>query len=91
MVHALFCPHYDAESHRHENLKAMMEKTPGVAVAVDNCCAIEIVEENYRVISTKSSSKAYRTFCNSGTYLEQAITNESKFIPLSELLIKKSR
>ena len=88
LVHALFCPHYDVESHRHESLKTMMAKTPGIAIAVDNCCALEIVDDNYRIISTKSSAKAYQLFWKSGTYNKKIISKGKEFKPLSQLLSK---
>jgi dipeptidase E len=88
LVHALFCPHFDAESHRHESLKTMMSRTPGIAVGVDNCCAIEIIDDKYRIISTKLSANAYRLFWKSGKYLKQVIKKVKGFRPLSPLLNK---
>jgi dipeptidase E len=88
LVHALFCPHFDAESHRHESLKTMMEKTPGVAIAVDNCCATEIIDNNYCIISSEPSANAYRLFWKSGRFFKHVIEREKKFRPLSKLLSK---
>ena len=68
----------------------MMEKTPGVAIAVDNCCAIEIIDNNYRIISSKLSANAYRLFWKSGRFFKYVIEQEKKFRPLSELLRKKA-
>jgi dipeptidase E len=90
LVHALFCPHFDAESQRHESLKAMMVTTPVIAVAVDNCCAIEIIDNNYRIISSKLSANAYRLFWKSERFFKHVIEREMKFRPLSELLRKKA-
>src|SRR5690606_6160908 len=40
LIPALFCPHYDVEKHRQNDLRKMMMKTPKiVAIALDNCCA----------------------------------------------------
>lgn len=89
LVHALFCPHFDAESNRFEGLKTMMTKTPGIALAVDNCCAVEIIDNSYRIISTKPSANAYRLFWKSGTYFKRTVIKSKKFRPLSELLSKK--
>ena len=87
-VNALFCPHFDAEVQRHENLKRMMLKTPGIAVAVDNCCALEIIDNDYRIISSKPPAGAYRLFWKSGSYAKKVITKDAQFRPLSELLVK---
>ncbi|HEX9896692.1 MAG TPA: peptidase E [Dehalococcoidales bacterium] len=88
LVHALYCPHFDAEPQRQMSLKAMMVKTPGIVIAVDNCCAIEIVDEMYRIISTKPSANAYRIFWKPGTYHKKVISKRKEFRPLSHLLSK---
>ena len=66
LVNALFCPHYDFEKDRKPDLKKMMEKVSGVAIAVDNCCAIEILDEKYRIISSKPSANAYKVYWSKG-------------------------
>ncbi len=38
---------FDKEKKRKPSLKKMMKKTPGVAVAIDNCCALEIVDDKF--------------------------------------------
>ncbi len=91
LVHALFCPHFDAEVQRHENLKRMMLNTPGIAVAVDNCCAIEIIDGKYRIISTNPHANAYRLFWESGYYVKQVIAKDRQFKPLNMLLSKKTK
>jgi dipeptidase E len=87
-VNALFCPHYNAGNYGEDRLKTTMVKTPGVAIAVNNCCAIEIVDDNYRIISTIPSANAYRIFWKSGKYFNQVIKKGKEFKPLSELLSK---
>ena len=89
LVHALFCPHFDAEMQRHENLKIMMLKTPGIAVAIDNCSAIEIIDEKYRIISTNPHANAHRLFWESGHYVNQIIAKDRQFKPLDMLLSKR--
>ncbi len=61
-VNALHCPHYDSEKDRKPSLKKMMKKVSGVAIAIDNCCAIEVVGKEYRVISSKPKANAYKVF-----------------------------
>jgi dipeptidase E len=88
MIPTLFCPHYDVEADRKEDLKELMKKTPGVAVAVDNCCAIEIVDDRYRIIDSKSSANAYKVYWQSGKFVEEKIEKNKEFTSLSSLLLK---
>jgi len=88
LVNALFCPHYDVEKNRKPNLKKMMQKVSGVAIAVDNCWAIEILGDKYRIISSKSSANAYKVYWSRGRIFEEIIKEKKEFEPLINLLKK---
>ena len=65
-----------------------MQKTSGVAIAIDNCCAVEFVDDTYRVITSKPDSKAYKAYWKGGKYYEEEIIKRKEFAPISNLLIK---
>ncbi len=88
LVNASHCPHYDIEKDRKESLRMMMQKTPGVAIALDNCCAIEIIDDAYRIIASKKSANAYKVFWKEGSYHEEVVKKEKDLKPLSRLLLK---
>lgn len=88
-VDALLCVHYDIEKDRKPDLKKLMKKTPGVAIAVDNCCSIEVVDKDYRIVSSKNSANAYKVYWKNGKYFEQIIKKDKKFQPL-EILLQKN-
>ncbi|MDD5011292.1 MAG: peptidase E [Phycisphaerae bacterium] len=88
LVKALYCPHYDFEKDRKKNLKKMMKKTAGVAIAVDNCCAIEILDNKYRIISSKPLANAYKVYWKANKYYEEVIKKDKEFKPLEGLLKK---
>jgi dipeptidase E len=88
LISALFCPHYDFEEGRKPALKRMMRKIPGIAVAVDNCCAIEIIDNEYRIISSKPSANAYKVYWSKGDFFEELIEKKNEFEPLTGLLKK---
>lgn len=69
----LFCPHYDVEVDRKTNLKDVMKKTSGVAIAVENCCAVEIVDDQYRIIDSKPTANAYKVYWQNDTFVEEKI------------------
>jgi len=88
LVNALHCPHYDVELHRKNDLKETMKKTPGVAIAIDNCCALEIVDDKYRIINSKKGAKAYKVYWKNNKFYEEVIEQDKNYKPLSEILIK---
>lgn len=88
-VNALCCPHYDAEANRAPSLKTMMQKTPGVAVALDNCAAIEIANDRYRALTSKRGAHAYRTCWSEGHYYKEKLPGDWQ--PLATLLDKRQR
>lgn len=88
LINALHCPHYDFERHRKGELRQMMKNTSGVAIAIDNCCAIEIINDRYRIINSKKNAKAYRIYWKKGKFYEEIIAQDKKYKPLSEILTK---
>lgn len=87
-IPSLHSPHYDVEKDRRPGLKKIMKKTSGVAIAIDNCCAVEFFDDTYRVISSKPKAKAYKVYWKANKYHEEVIPKSTKFAPLADLLTK---
>jgi len=88
LINALHCPHYNIEAYRRPDLKKMMRKTSGVAIALDNCSAIEVVDDKYRIILSKKTANAYKVYWKKNKFYEEIIRKDKKFNLLSELLAK---
>jgi len=89
LINALHCPHYDVEKYRQKHLKQMMKKTYKIiSIALDNCCAIEIIDDKYRILKSKPNAKAYKIYWKNGKYIKQEIISNKKFEDLN-LLLKK--
>lgn len=88
LINALHCPHYDLEKQRKASLKKMMKKISGVAIAIDNCCAIEVIDNEYRIINSKPSANAYKVYWKGNRYFEEVIKKERGFKPINVLLKK---
>jgi len=91
LIKALGCPHYDKD--RRVDLKKMAKRTPakrtpGIAIAIGNCCALEIVGDTYRIISSKNSANAYRVYWKNNQYREEVIEKVKDFRRLEDLLKK---
>lgn len=86
MIPALHCPHYDIEKTREKSLKEMMKKNRGVAIAIDNCAAIEIIGDQYRVLRTKKSANLYKVYWRGKKYFKELVLAKKNLQPLNELL-----
>ncbi len=88
-IKALCCPHYDVETHRQKDLKRMMETTPKiVSIALENCTALEVVGDKYRILKSKPTACAYKIFWKKGIFHKEKIYSKKEFTSLDELLKK---
>ncbi len=87
-VHALCCPHYDIEKYREGSLKNMMKKIKGIAITLDNCCSIEVINNQYRIINSKKTANAYITYWKNGKYFKNKIEKHKKLQLLDKLFDK---
>jgi hypothetical protein len=65
-----------------------MKNTKGIAVAMDNCAALEVAGNRYRAISAKPKAGVYKVYWAKGKYLQVPLS-KSHWRPLSELSIPK--
>jgi hypothetical protein len=59
-------------------LVKMMKDSTGIAIAVDNCCAVEIIDNSYRIIYSKPGANAYRVYWKENKYYNQKIKKSKK-------------
>lgn len=86
-VNLMICPHYDVERHRQPALKEMMRSTNGVAVALENCTAIEIINDHYRILKSSRHKNAWRVYWANKRYHREKLSAGTELAPLKELLI----
>lgn len=87
-IDALHCPHYD-EGHRQKDLKRMMRSVKRIpSIALTSCCALEVIDNKYRIIKSKKSAKAFKIFWKNGKYHKIEIKEENTYSSLP-LLLKK--
>jgi len=84
----LICPHYDVEKHRQPALKQMMKKTRGIAVALENCTALEIVDERFRILSSLKNKNAWKVYWHKGRFYKEKLEKNQGFSALADLLRK---
>lgn len=100
LVNATLCPHMSSEPYRWQELPDMMQDTPGVCIALDDHCAIDIFGENYRIIGTRTEVAAHKVYWRnnkihkevlpatvlSNTEFRFGVDKGEGFKPLKELL-----
>lgn len=88
LIDALLCPHYDTEPHRQADLKRMTKSTSKVAIALDNCAAIEVIDNAYRIIKSKPSAKARKVYWKNGKYFIEEIPAIKSYTDIGKLTQK---
>ena len=89
LVDALCCPHFDSDTagvKREQDFRDIVQKHPDVAVAIDNNCAIEVVDDAYRVITSQPAAAAYKLLNRRGELSVQRIEEKEEYEPIARLL-----
>jgi len=86
LVNLMACPHYDQENSRRPTLKRMIRNYGGVAIALENGSAIEIIDNTYRVVTSLKGARAYRVYRENGKAREEELPLDKQFRPLEDLV-----
>src|SRR5580658_982205 len=89
LISGIHCPHYNGMTRgipRRKHFREMIQKTGGIGIALENNCAIEFIDGRfYRVISSKTYSRAYRVFKSGGEVVAEQIRQEKQLAPVESL------
>jgi len=95
LVNGILCPHYNGMTRgipRRKHFRDMIQKTGGMGIAIENNCAIEFIDGRfYRVISSKSYSRAYRVYKSGGEVIAEQIRQEKQLAPVESLARRRRR
>jgi len=78
-------PHHVTEARRKDALINVLKRTPGVGIALDDCSALEVIDNRYRIIASKRSAGAHKVYFSSGKLHYERIKKHKQFRPLGEL------
>lgn len=67
------CPHFDVEKKRQASLKRMLKGTKQVVIALDDCAALIIEGEQYRMMTSKPTASAYQCYWRGTTYSKKPV------------------
>jgi dipeptidase E len=83
-VKGICYPHFSQKERKHDVPK-FVRKHGGIGVAIDDCCAIEVMGDKYKVLQSKKSAHAYKVYRSRGKPVIEWLPS-GKYLPLSELL-----
>ena len=91
LIDALCCPHFDSETagvKREQDFRQMVLKHSDVAVAIDDRCALEVVDDTFRVISSQADAGVYKLTKRRRELSIGRIEQKEEYEPIDGLLRK---
>ena len=88
----VFCPHYNLDEFITEygdEFDNMIKEYDLVGIGIDNDCAIEFVNDSYRVIASKDNANAYKVYKERTEIIKEVILKDSNFRSINELMVIK--
>ena len=83
-IDALFSPHF-SNSKRPNDMKRMTKNLKQVAICADNCTALVVDGDDYRVLKSDNTARVYKCFTKNGEYKIYELPNFGKY---NELISK---
>lgn len=84
-VDLTLCPHMAREEFRPSEFRKMMETTEGVGIGVDDCAALQIKGETFRVVQCQPWAGIHILWNESGAVRHERIVASNTFQPISDL------
>ena len=85
LVPCMACPHYDVEQDRRPSLRKIIAQTGGIALGIENCAALEVVDRTYRVLTSSPGANVYRLYKQDHAVIEEQLPKDGRFRPVEEL------
>ncbi|HOZ36794.1 MAG TPA: Type 1 glutamine amidotransferase-like domain-containing protein [bacterium] len=87
-IKAIFSPHYKSDASRKAHLKRILRHDSRVAIATDDYCAIEIIDDKFKIIKNNNKSNIYKVYWKNKKFFHERLANDKGYLPL-EMLLKK--
>jgi dipeptidase E len=89
LIKGIHCPHYNSMTRgipRRRHFRDMIRKTGGIGIAIENNCAIAFIDGRFfKVITSKSYSRAYRIYKANGEVIAEQIRQQNQLAPIESL------
>lgn len=91
-IKGIHCPHYDSDTlgvPRRESFQQMMEQQGGIGIALDDNCALEVIDGNFfKILTSKAGAGAYKIYRERGKVISIPITQTKELLPIAVLYIR---
>ena len=85
LIDALGVSHYHAEG-READFHRMVKKYPEVGIAIDNNCALEIIDGRFRLIRSRPGAYAYTVSKKRGRINVRRLEESEEYTPMASIL-----
>lgn len=92
ILKGIHCPHFNSGTTRKgkrklrkNDFKDFMRNYSAVGIAIDNNCAIEFIDDKYRILTSKRGRGAYKVFKKDGKMVLEKISKKNDFSPIRGL------
>jgi dipeptidase E len=87
LIAGIHCPHYTEEG-REDDFDRMVADSDDIGIALDDNCAIEVNGDQFRILKSQTSAKAYKIFMNGKKIVKAELNNSDSYNPISHLYAK---
>ncbi len=84
-INALLCPHYHSVISE-QDCENMLAVHGGVGIALEDHCALAIIDDHYRIVTSQADGRAYKLYKKRGKVVTEPIEQTNEFTSLSLLL-----
>ncbi len=85
LIDLSLCPHTSREGFRLAEFRAMMRDVKGPGLGLDDCCAIQIADDKYRILASSPEACAHRIEWWEGLLYESTLRPHDDFRPFTAL------
>lgn len=92
LVQGIHCPHYNSRTRgvpRRKDFRDMIRRGGGIGIALENNCAIEFVDDRFRVLSSRTPARAYRLYRTQGRVMVERIQQTDRLTPTESLFARR--
>lgn len=91
LVSGILCPHYNSRTRgvpRRKNFREMI-RGGGIGIALENNCAIEFIDDKFRVLNSKKQARAYRVCRTQGQVVAERVRPARRLTPIEFLFDRR--
>ncbi|MGH4137105.1 peptidase E [Clostridium sp.] len=81
LLKGFHCPHFN-EGSRGEGFINMLKHNDILGIGIDNNCALEVLDDKFRILKSDKNAKAYKIFNKNKVVITEELTNIESYEPL---------